>query len=169
MLNDKEIIAAEFQDMIDRVSANLDSTGTTASGNTKKSLRVEITDFGVVVFARKYFKGVESGREAGNVPKGFHEIIKKWIINKGITVTQLPYKRVVSDKWQPKYDVPERSLNMAAGSIANSIKMKGTQLNQTGGRADIYSNEIPKTIEKIKKRLSFEIVNQIKINVNNGR
>lgn len=169
MLSEKEIVAGELQLMIDRISNNLDSTGTTASGSTKRSLRVELTDFGAIVFSRKYFKGVEIGRGSGGVPKGFNQTIKEWILNKGIQVKQIDYKRIPSNKWKPKYSVQERSLNMASGAISHSIKKNGTQLFLSGGRADIYSNEIIKTIEIIKKKLTFEIISQIKINTKNGQ
>lgn len=164
MLEPKEIVAAEFQSMIDRISANLDSTGTTASGKTKKTLRVEITDFGVVVFSRQFFKGVEIGREPGGVPKGFNDIIKKWIVDKNINIRQVPYKRKTSKKWQPKYTTEERSLNMLAGAISNKIKNSGTKLFREGGRNDIYSNELSNTLEIIKKKIVSETVSQIKLN-----
>jgi len=143
----------------------LGSTGTNASGRTAKSLRVEPTEFGVVVYGRRYFKGVEIGRGAGGVPNGFNQIIKDWIVNKGISIKQIPYKRQSSDKWKPKYSVPERSLNLMAGAIVQGIRTKGTKLHQTGGRADIYSNELPIAIANIKKRVSFEIIQQIKLNI----
>lgn len=164
-MTEKEIVADELKLMIERIAVNFDRTGTNASGKTKQSMRVEVTEFGVVVFARRYFQGVEIGRPNGRVPKGFNDIIKEWILNKGITIKQIPYKRQSSANWKPKYSVPERSLNMAAGAIASNIKSKGTQLHQIGGRNDIYSNEISLTVDNIKKRLSSEIISQIKLNI----
>ncbi len=166
IVTEKEIVKDELTQMIGRIANNLDSTGTSASGRTAKSMFVEDTEFGVIVWtSRRYFKGVEIGRPAGGVPKGFNQIIKQWILDKGITVTQLPYKRKPSANWQPKYSVPERSLIMAAGAIASNIKSKGTGLHQSGGRSDIYSQEIETTVGNIKKRLASEVIAQIKSNI----
>lgn len=165
-MTEKEIVKDELTQMVARIANNLDSTGTSASGRTAKSMFVEETEFGVILWtSRRYFKGVEIGRPAGGVPKGFNQIIKQWILDKGIAVTQLPYKRKPSSKWQPKYSVPERSLIMAAGAIASNIKSKGTGLHQRGGRSDIYSQEIDTTVGIIKKRLAAEVISQIKLNI----
>jgi len=163
-MTEKEIIKDELTSMVERIKSNLDLTLTTASGKTKDSFRVDSTDFGVAVFVRKYFKGVEIGRGPGGVPKGFNEIIKQWIIDKGVSVKQIPYKRKPSNKWQPKYGVPERSLNMASSAIAHTIKTTGTKLHKEGGRNDVYSEEIKKTVDLIKERLKSEIISQIKLN-----
>lgn len=165
MSTEKEIVIYELQKMVGRIKNNFDTTGANASGRTKKSMRVETTDFGGVVFARRYFQGVEIGRPAGSVPKGFNTIIKEWIANKGINIRQIPYKRKPSLGWTPKYTTQERSLNMAAGAIAHGIKTKGTVLHQTGGRDDIYSKEIDLTVTSIKKRLASEVISQIKLNI----
>ena len=164
-MTEKQIVKDELTQMVARIASNLDSTGTTASGRTAKSMRIQETEFGVVVFSRRYFKGVEIGRGPGRVPTGFNEIIKQWIIDKGIAVTQLPYKRQASTNWQPKYSVPERSLIIAASAIASNIKSNGTGLYKSGGRSDIYSEEIENTVSKIKTRLAAEVISQIKINI----
>lgn len=161
MLTDKEIIAGELQVLADKISQNLDSTGTTASGKSKKSLRVEITDFSVILYARPFFQSVEQGRSSGKVPKGFNEIIKDWIKNKGVSFKLVPYKRQPSQNWRPKYTVEERSLNLAAGAISHSIKVNGTKLFQQGGRSDIYTNEFKKSLGIIKKKVSLEIIKSI--------
>lgn len=165
MPTEKEIVTDELQQMVVRIQDNIETTGTTASGRTAKSMYVKPLDYGAVLFARKYFGGLETGRPAGGVPKGFNAIIKQWIIDKGISITQIPYKRKASNNWQPKYTEGERSLNLAAGAIAFNIKEKGTKLHQLGGRADIYSNELDITVSKIKKRLASEVISQIKSNL----
>ncbi len=165
MPTEKEIVADELTQMVDRIRNNIDTTGTTASGRTAKSMHVDLTGVGVALFSRPSFKGVEIGRPGGAIPQGFNAIIKQWIIDKPITVTQIPYKRKSSATWQPKYTVEERSLNAAAGAISVSIKEKGTKLFQSGGRDDIYSTELAITVPIIKKRLASEIISQIKSNI----
>ena len=72
MLSEKQIVTEELEQMAKRIADNLDSTGTTASGRTAKSLRVESTDFGALMLARRNFKGVEIGNAPGKYPKGFN-------------------------------------------------------------------------------------------------
>lgn len=165
MLSEKQIVTEELQDMAKRIADNLDSTGTTASGRTAKSLRVEGTDFGALMLARRNFKGVEIGNAPGKYPKGFNQIIKQWILDKGISITQLPYKRKASANFSQKYSAEERGLNAMAGAISHSIIKSGTDLFKKGGRDDIYSNELKVTTGIIKKRLASEIISQIKSNI----
>ena len=51
--------------------------------------------------------------------------------------------------------------------IARKIKRDGTKLFRVGGRADIYSNEVPQAIERIKIRITGALkveAENIKIN-----
>lgn len=79
------------------------------------------------------------------VPRWFHNIIRQWIIDKGIPVTLIPYK---TDR-PHKYSVQERSLQMAAGAIAYNIMKKGTALYQTGIPQDLFSGAINRECEAI--------------------
>ena len=143
----------------------MQNTGTNASGRTSQSLRLEVTDFSFIIWGRKAFSTVETGRMAGAVPKGFNDIIKQWIKDKGISVTQIPYKRKESENWRPKYTEYERSLNIAAGAISFTIKKSGTSLYRKGGRKDIFSNAFSNSLPEIKKEIQGEIIKQIKLNL----
>jgi len=165
MQTEKQIVKEELEQMANRIKNNIDAVGATASGKTAKSMRVDGTDFGAILSTRPAFEGLEIGKAPGNVPKGFNAIIKQWIIDKGITITQIPYKRKASLGWTPKYSTQERSLNMAAGAIASSIEKTGTALFKEGGRDDVYSIELKITTDIIKKRLSSEVISQIKSNI----
>lgn len=161
----KKIVESKLQNAIVKIQANLESTGTNASKRTSDSLRLEPTEFGFIIYGRKAFGTVETGRGAGGVPKGFNDIIKQWIVDKNISVTQIPYKRKESQNWKPKFTEPERSLNLAAGAISYNIRKKGTALFISGGRKDIFSNVFSETIPDIKKDIQFEIIKQIKLNL----
>jgi hypothetical protein len=161
----KQIVEAKLKAAISKIQDNLESTGTNASGRTSQSLRLESSDYGFIIYGRKAFATVETGRMAGGIPKGFNDIIKQWIKDKGISVTQIPYKRKESQNWRPKYSVNERSLNIAAGAISFNIKKNGTALFRKGGRKDIFSNAFSEVLPEIKKDIQFEIIKQIKLNL----
>jgi len=161
----KQIVEAKLKAAISKIQDNLESTGTNASGRTSQSLRLESSDYGFIIYGRKAFATVETGRMAGGIPKGFNDIIKQWIKDKGISVTQIPYKRKESQNWRPKYSVNERSLNIAAGAISFNIKKNGTALFRKGGRKDIFSNAFSEALPEIKKDIQFEIIKQIKLNL----
>ena len=90
---------------------------------------------------RKYFGTLETGRKPGNVPANFSNIILKWMQSKGINVPK------------PK---------SFAYLVARKIRIEGTVLYRAGGRSDIYSEEINKTIPKLVKRLGKDQVQEIK-------
>ena len=81
---------------------------------------------------RKQFWNLETGtapwkNPSDKVPYSFHAVIEQWIKDKG--------------------------LNLNAWAVAYKIIHEGTRLYRQGGRADIYSNEIPQTIQNIGQRL----------------
>ena len=61
------------------------------------------------------------------MPKFFADLIGEWIDAKGLDL----------NKW----------------AVAHSIMTKGSKLYRSGGRSDIYSNELPKTMDAIGKRV----------------
>ena len=149
----RDIIYRSLERIRSTIADNINSKGLRASGKTEKSMRIEMYDVGGRLAGRQYFQSLEEGRPAGKVPYNFPAIIKQWIRDKGIAVQLVPYKRRASERWQPKYSVEERSLNMAAGAIAHSIATRGTLLYRQGGRRDIYTP----IIEEETKRLEGEI------------
>ena len=164
----KNIVIQALEDLKQRITANIDSKQLTASGRTAESMHVEATDTGATLFGRKAFGTLETGRKGGKVPYNFRAVIRQWILDKGISITPIPYIRQPSDNWQPKYTPQERGEMSLAGAIAHKIKNEGTALNRSGGRNDIYSNEIPKTIIEIKQKVApllvTDVIKIIKIN-----
>lgn len=134
-----------------KIAANINDKGLRASGRTERSMRIERDAFGMRLVGRSYFQSLEVGRPAGRVPRNFAAIIRQWIIDKGLAVRQIPYKRQPSERWQPKYTVQERSLRMAAGAIAHNIATHGTRLYRQGGRMDIYSPVIAEEVERLQE------------------
>lgn len=148
------IVSEELEELRLRIIANHENAGQVASGRTKVSLVVEMTEDGGILFGRFPFGTLEAGRKPGGVPLGFASIIRQWIIDKGIPYSPIPYIRKPSERWQPKYTPEERGLMSLSGAIAHKIATEGTRLYQDGGRNDIYSSEITKTIDAITNRIS---------------
>ena len=125
------------------------ANGQNASGRTVKSLRVEVNEEGGTLYGRNFFGTMETGRRAGKVPYGFTGIIMQWMRDKGIHGTPIAYKTNRAHKYTPQ----ERGDLSMASAIAHTIAVKGTKLHRDGGRADVYSNVIPETMERLGGRL----------------
>ena len=167
---DKEILAC-LERIRARIAANINDKGLKASGKTEASMfqpdSIRLTDTGgmLVAVGRGYFQSLELGRPSGRVPRNFHAIIRQWIIDKGLAVAQIPYKRQPSERWQPKYSVEERSLRAAAGAIAHSIATRGTLLYRQGGRRDIYTPVLEEETKALEEAIGRIIVKSIKSNI----
>lgn len=143
------ILREELEALRERIIANHREAGQVASGKTIQSMQVHIDgDHGELVGRPRFFnleQGEPPWRNAANmkgVPIAFHDIIEKWIQDKG--------------------------LNLNAWAVAYKIIHEGTKLHRQGGRADIYSNEIPKTLESISQRLlviyDMQVTEMIQLN-----
>ena len=151
MIDTRNILTEELEALKERIIDNHRRAGQVASGKTIQSLTVEASETSGVLFGRKAFSTLETGRAAGATPKGFRQIIEQWIINKGIPVEPIPYKRNVKNQL---YSPEQRGLIRLSSAIAHKIQTEGTKLYRSGGRADIYTPEVKQTVEYIMKRLS---------------
>ena len=148
-----EIIGDELDSLMQRVTANHIRAGQKASGRTLQSIRKQISDAGGVLLGRAYF--------------GVRFVILKWMKDKGISASPIPYVREPSARWKPKYTPQERGDLSLAGAIAYRIRKEGTSLYRNGGRDDIYSNEIPRTVENILDRIMTVFAKDVEsININ---
>lgn len=157
MRKDKQlaIVREELEALAQRIRANHQKAGQVASGRTLKSIRVDVSGDEGTLYGRAYFGVLETGRRAGRVPRNFQQIILQWMKDKGVHADPIPYKRKASATWQPKYTAQERGDRSLAGAIARKIQTEGSSLYRSGGRTDIYSNEIPVTTERILQRLAL--------------
>jgi hypothetical protein len=150
----KHIIISELEDLKKRIANNITANKQNASGRTIASLRVEENDDGARLMGRSPFGTLETGRKPGKVPGNFNAIILQWMKDKGIKGAPIPYLRQPSQQWQPKYTPQQRGDFSLAGAIAHKIKTEGTKLYRDNGDNSVYSNEIPATIESIRKQLA---------------
>lgn len=132
----KIILHEELAKLRERIKANMDAAGQTTSGKTAESMNVElrgdVASATGILSGRQAFATLETGsspwsKQPGRVPRFFADIIGEWIEKKGLDL----------NKW----------------AVAHSIIRKGSSLYRSGGRADIYSPEIEKTIESIGSRM----------------
>lgn len=145
-----EIITEWGNGVIDKIKHNLDSTGTTASGKTKESLELVLTDTGFQILGRQYFRSVEEGRPSGGIPNNMTQIIRQWMEDKGIA---------------SQFGNTESEKRSAAYLIGQFIKENGTQLYREGGRDDIYTSviteELPLLYDQIEGRVLQTIIEEL--------
>lgn len=138
-----DIVVRELQDLAQRIADNIARNGQTASGKTARSLEVREGSDEVSLLGRKYFGTLETGRRPiGDVKpsRSFVEILYQWSIDKRISFGD------DRERWSFAY------------ALGRRIHKKGTLLHQRVGRADVYSHEIPKTINNIARKLADEVV-----------
>ena len=133
----QNIIFEELEDLRKRIISNIDSIGRKASGRTFGSMHTDISENRGILFGRMAFGTLETGRKSGKVPAGFYQIIKQWVIDKGISFDS------------------QSERNSFAYLVSRKIAREGTQLYRTGAEADVYTTEVPETIERIKDRVGF--------------
>lgn len=154
------------------IVTNMQAEGVTVTGKTSSSLAVEDRGEHLVLLQRPEGAPIETtqfGRPKGKVPQGFKDIIRQWILDKGITPKEAPpYKRKESVNWIPKYTPQERNLMRAAGAIAyviangsKKIPEGGTQRHRNP-KTNIYTEPIDKAIDKISNFLLTEITTNIR-------
>lgn len=153
------ILRDELEQLRLRIIANMERVGAIASGRTRDSMHVEASAEGGILYGGlpqgAPFGTLETGRRGGAVPYGFAAIILKWMEAKGIKATPIGKQTQQS---------ADKSL---AWAISRRIAKSGTSLFRRGGRADVYSNEIPTTIDNISRRMLDVLrlqVESIKIN-----
>lgn len=153
----QDLIRSALEEVRDEIKQNISSTGSIASGRTADSMEIEVTRTSGILTGRQAFWTLERGRGPGRIPGNMIEIIKQWALDKGISISPIPYIRQVSDKWQPKYTPEQRGMNVFAGAVAFNIANKGTQLYQEGGRNDIYTSAIERAMNKLANNVLLNI------------
>lgn len=128
----KGILTEELEKLKERIIENHIRAKQKASGRTIKSLHVSVDDNHAILFGRKAFGVLETGRGPGRVPKGFYHIILQWVEDKKI-----------------KVDKPKSFAYLVARKIAR----EGTELYRSGSTEDIYSSDVEKTIMEIMNRV----------------
>lgn len=152
----REVIWQELTELQARIIDNMRSANLVASGRTIQSMHVTTNEEGGILWGRKFFGALETGsaphKNAYNPPVNFFAIIRAWMDAKGI------------------HGINERDTNSIAWAITQTIRKKGTLQYRKGARSDIYSEEIPVTIQRVNERLWRMIETEMKsIKLNNQK
>ena len=134
------------------IAQRMASSGRSASGNSVASLDVEVSDGEGVLSGGKQWETMQRGRGPGKVPSNFREVIKNWVMAKGISI-------------QPKgKQTQEQAIESFSFLVTRNIMQKGTKLYRDKGYNDIYDTLLREEIEKLSDGISsvFELeVNSI--------
>ena len=128
----RQILLEELDALRKRIIDNMGKAGQIVTGKTRDSMQVEARGNMGVLTGRRAFATLETGsapwsKKPKRVPKFFADLIGEWIDHKGLDL----------NKW----------------AVAHTIIHKGSKLYREGGRADIYSPELQKTIDRIGDRM----------------
>lgn len=151
------ILQEELEKLRMNIISNHLKAGQKASGRTAASMHVEVSEDSGTLWGRNAFGVLETGRKAGRVPKDFQGIIMQWMKDKGIQAAPIPYLTNRPHKYTPQ----QRGTLRMSYLIARKIRREGTKLFRAGGRQDIYSPEIEKTMERIETRMVSLIKSKI--------
>ena len=91
MTDIKSVISQILEQTAAEIRANLDTQRVTASGRSRDSIRVRETEDGHLQLigggeGAAPMETLETGRKAGKVPRGFEDILKEWMVDKGVNV-----------------------------------------------------------------------------------
>ena len=131
------ILVEELESMRGRIVANMQSADQVVTGQTVDSIKVEqYAPNAARITARPYFSALETGTQPWRnqypkPPRFFVDIIREWADAKGL------------------------SLN--AFLTAGKIMREGSLLYRTGGRKDIFTNEVEATKSAITSRLTASL------------
>lgn len=152
----REIILEELTQLRASILQNLARYNRNATGETARSLRIQLNPDGGTLFGRKFFETLEAGRGPTKVwvrsNPTLQQRILQWIEAKGIYADG---KSSVSLSW----------------AISKKIHKFGTKMFREKRVQDIYSTALDEAIKRINYRLLEEAkvaVNNIHINLGQG-
>lgn len=128
----RAILREELEDLRTRIIDNMTAADQVVTGKTRDSMRVTVQGNAGVLTGRQAFATLETGsrpwsRKPKRTPKWFADLIGEWIEAKNLDLNQ----------W----------------AVAHTLIHQGSSLYRSGGRADIYSPELQKTIDRIGDRI----------------
>lgn len=149
----QELLKAGMQSLVTDIRSNLLRLGRNASGRTSRSLTIKMLgNDRAELWGAQHYNVLERGRRGGKVPYGFRDIIRQWILDKGIRVKPIPSKTGRGRK-----SANERGLDSMAGAIAYTIMKHGTKLHRTKKVDDIYTSAINRTTKEIGNQLPMTV------------
>lgn len=128
----RQILLEELEALRERITQNMSGADLIVTGKTRDSMVASVQGNAGVLTGRQAFATLEKGsrpwsKRPKRVPKFFADLIGEWIDARGLDLNQ----------W----------------AVARTIIDKGSSLYRKGGRNDIYSPELQKTIDTIGQRV----------------
>ena len=133
-----EILRDELEQLRQRIGENMATADQIVTGKTRDSLTVTVSPqadgaYGVLT-GRQAFATLERGsrpwaKRPAKVPRFFADLIGEWLAARGLS----------------------EKLNQWA--VARTIIDRGSRLYRQGGRADIYTPELAKTMDSLGDRI----------------
>lgn len=144
----QEVIKDELMQLRTAILENLARFGRNATGETGRSLRVQMNADGGTLFGRAFFSTLEVGRGptrdfTPHTPTLLQRILT-WVQAKGIYP-----------------DDPKQTQTSLAYAITKRIHKSGTMLFRKKERQDIYSSAVQRAIKGINVRLLEEAQKQV--------
>jgi hypothetical protein len=138
-----DILREELERLKNDIIKRQENAGEMVSGKTAGGYEVAV-ESGLHGWLGGYsYVGVlETGRKSGKVPVYFKEIIKRWILAKGLQYQD------------------DRDLDRMSSSIAWVIHKEGTLLHRTGKREDIFTTPLKDFSSRLADRLSVYYASQ---------
>lgn len=135
-INVTEILRSELEGLRQRVADNIVATGRNATGKTVAGLSVEANGLSGALTGREAFATLEIGsrpwaHQYPRPPKWFAKLIQEWI--------------------------DAKSLRLNAYAVATTLMRDGSRLRRQGGKDDVYTPEIPRTLEAITRRVTSQM------------
>lgn len=147
----QDILTRHLENVKAKVVQAMEDNNRNASGRSVASLNVVVSGNVGTLYGSPSFIVMERGKKPGRVPFGFRDIIKQWIIDKGISFAPIPAK-----SRNVKYTPHERGLNKFAGAVAYKIMKEGTTLHRNNGFNDIYTSAVRDELQALgDEMLSF--------------
>lgn len=137
------------------IAQRMTSLGRTSSGRSVASLNIEVKDSEGIMSGEEQWGVMQQGRKPGKVPSDFREIIKNWVITKGVSIQT---KEGQSQK---------QAIESFSYLVTRKIMQKGTKLYRDKGYNDIYDTLLEEEIKKLTDETSsvFELeINKINDN-----
>lgn len=128
----RQILLEELEALRANIARNMEAADKVVSGKTRDSMHVSVRGNAGVLTGRQAFATLETGsrpwsRKPKRTPRWFADLIGEWLEKRGLDL----------NKW----------------AVAHTIIHKGSKLRREGGRADIYSPELQKTMDRIAGRI----------------
>lgn len=144
----QEVIRDELMQLRTAILENLARYGRNATGETGRSLRIQLNPDGGALMGRTFFSTLEVGRGptrdfTPHTPTLFQRILT-WVKAKGVYP-----------------DDPTMTQTSLAIAITKRIHKSGTMLFRKKQRQDIYSSAVQRAIKSINQRLLDEAVKQV--------